>query len=324
MNTMAEWKTRSVTFGESGTVTFVEDTLQEPGYNEVLVRMMACGICKYDVATLNDLNESPRYSNRPGHEGVGVVEAVGPGVEDLKPGMKIASIMHGGAMSELFMASRTAVVPIPDHVEDYALWIAEPVACAVSSLRLLHIEPGEDVVLIGSGYMGILLLQGLPKEYLPNLVVIDVDDNRLELAKRYGAKTVVNAARKDPVKKALEITGRKVDLVIEAVGKPGTIAQATDMLRDGGRLCIFGLHYGEEPVPTGYWHMHGIEVLNTSPFMSRDFNRDLKDAARLIDGGIFDQSELITHRYSYDEVSRAMRETTDHPPDMIKSVLVRY
>jgi threonine dehydrogenase-like Zn-dependent dehydrogenase len=315
---------KSVTFGEGSRVSFVEDTLKEPAYGQVLVRMMACGICKFDVACLLDLNENPGYSARPGHEGVGIVETSGPGVEDLKPGDKVASFMLGGAMAERYIASRDTVVRIPDEVEDYALWVAEPVACVVSALRLMRIEPGDDVVLLGCGYMGLLLFQGLPKEYLASLVVIDVDESRLELAKKLGAEMVINALTERPVEAVLDRVGRKADLVIEAVGEPGTIAQATRMLKDGGRLTIFGFHHGEETIPTGVWHMHGLEVLNTTPFMSRDFHRDLEDAVQLMSKKRFDQSLLVTHIYSYDDAARAMEETAAHPPDMIKSVLVRY
>jgi threonine dehydrogenase-like Zn-dependent dehydrogenase len=315
---------KSVTFGKGSRVSFVEDTLDEPGYGQVLVRMMACGICKFDVACLHDLHENPGYSARPGHEGVGILEAVGPGVEDLKPGDKVASFMLGGAMAERYLASRDTVARIPDGVEDYAVWVAEPVACVVSALRLLRIEPGEDVVLIGSGYMGLLLVQGLPKDYLTNLVVIDVDDSRLGLAEKFGARTVVNAVKDRAVEAVLDTAGRKVDLVIEAVGKPDTISLATEMLKNGGRLCIFGFHHGEEVIPTGVWHMHGLEVLNTTPFMSRDFHQDLKDAVRLMAKKRFDQASLVTHTYPYDDAARAMEETAKHPPGMIKSVLVRY
>jgi len=313
---------RAVTFGEGQTVSFVEDVVSGPAHDQVLVRMQACGICKYDTKTLKDLSENPLYSARPGHEGVGIVEAVGEGVHDLKPGDKIASMALGGAMAEFYLADCGSVARIPDAVERYELWIAEPVACVVNALRLLRIEPGEDVVVLGSGYMGILLVQGLPKEFIRRLVATDLRDDRLDLAKKYGAEYVVNAEKENAVEAVFDICGGKVDLVVEAAGVQGTIAQGTAMLRNGGRLCIFGHHALDEKVPTNDWHMHGIEVLNTTPFMSRDFHRDLVDGVRLMEKGTFDQSELVTHTYPFDEVAAAMEETIQHPPDMIKSVLI--
>jgi len=70
--------------------------------------------------------------------------------------------------------------------------------------------------------------------------------------------------------------------------------------------------------------MQGINVLNTTPFTSVDFHRDLVDAVHLMERGVFDQSDLITHTYPFEDVARAMKETIEHPPGMIKSVLKNY
>jgi threonine dehydrogenase-like Zn-dependent dehydrogenase len=225
-------------------------------------------------------------------------------------------------MAELYAAERRDVARIPDEVKQYEYWIVEPVACVVNALRLLRIEPGEDVVVLGSGYMGVLIVQGLPKEYIRHLIVTDLRSDRLELVQKYGAEAI--NADSDVVEAVLDTCGRKVDTVIEATGAPGTIEQGTRMLRNGGKLCIFGHHAVDEQVPTNAWHMQGIEVLNTTPFMSRDFGRDLIDAVRLMEAGTFDQSALITHHYPFEEAARGIAETMKQPPDMIKSVLVRY
>ena len=70
--------------------------------------------------------------------------------------------------------------------------------------------------------------------------------------------------------------------------------------------------------------MQGIKVLNTTPFMSPDFHRDLVDAVHLMAKGVFDQSDLVTHTYPFEDVARALQETIEHPPGMIKTVLKNY
>ncbi len=324
MQSKAREKVRAVTFNKPGLVSFIDTDIPSPGYDEVLVRMKACGICKYDIKTLKDLTENPRYSERPGHEGVGVVEAVGSGVKDLKPGDKVATIYLGGAMASMYLADLQSVARIPDAVTKYELWFAEPITCVVSALRLLSIEPGENVVVIGSGYMGVLLLQGLPRSYMHHLIVLEPVAERRALALKYGAGTVLNPETDDVVGAVLETCGGPVDLVIEASGDPGTIEQGTEMLRNGGRLCIFGHHAVDEIAPTNAWHMQGINVLNTTPFMSADFHKDLVDAVHLMESGVFDQSDLVTHTYPFGDAARAMEETIEHPPGMIKSVLKNY
>jgi threonine dehydrogenase-like Zn-dependent dehydrogenase len=330
---------KTLVFDGVKSITVKEEQVPHPQHDQVLVQMKACGICQLDIKCFSGKEKDQEYLDRPGHEGVGVVVETGTGVKDIKPGDKITTIAYGGSLSEHFAADRNKVEKIPDDVKNYELWISEPVACTVSALRQLRIEPGDDVVVLGSGYMGLLLIQGLPKEYLGNLIAIDIDKHRLELAKKYGATAIIDPADLHPCRSdtgdlrlepdelanaVFDITGRKIDLVIEAVGKPGVIVPATKMLRNGGKLCIFGHHVEDEKMPTGSWHMQGLIVLNTTPYLSPDFSKDLVDAVKLMRKKIFDQTELITHRYNYKDVVNAFEEVSGHPQGLMKSVLVNY
>jgi L-iditol 2-dehydrogenase len=313
---------RQVVFEGGGRMSVRRGPVGDPADNQVLVHMKACGICLYDTKCFKDSSVDPVYSARPGHEGVGIVAETGKNVLDIEPGDKVTSVTFGGALSEMYLADRVSVAKIPRGVSRYEHWVAEPAACVVNSLRHLRIEPGDDVVVYGTGYMGLLIIQGLPKEYIRTLVAIDILDGRLELAKRYGAGHTVNANRDNPVEAVLDAAGGKVDLVIEAVGLPGIIPKATDMLKNGARLCLFGHHAADETVPTGNWHMRGIEVLNTTPFNSKNFSKDLSDAVRLMEKGRFNQEELVSRTYPYDQLERALHELSPKPPDVIKAVLL--
>jgi threonine dehydrogenase-like Zn-dependent dehydrogenase len=315
---------RTVVFQGSGKMSAERARIESPGPGQVLVQMKACGICHYDTKCFKKPQQDPVYSARPGHEGVGIIAEVGAGVTDLRPGDKVTSVTFGGALSEMYLAERDTVARIPAEVETYEQWISEPIACVVNCLRHLGIEPGDDVVVLGSGYMGLLLIQGLPKEYIHTLIAIDVLDDRLALAKKYGAGRTVNAAKEDPVKAVQDITGRKVDLVIEAAGVPGAISQATDMLRNGARLCMFAHHAVDEVVPTNAWHMKGLHVMNTTPFTSKSFPKDLVDAVRLMEQGRFSQQDLISRLYTPDQLERALHELTPKPPEVLKAVVKNY
>lgn len=335
---------KKVLFDSIKNIKVIEEKLAPPQHGQVLVKMAACGICQLDIKCYKGKEKDPAYLARPGHEGVGVVEETGKGVNDIKPGDKVTTIAYGGSLSEHFIVDRKTIVKIPANVKNYELWVSEPVACVVNALRQVRIEPGDDVVVLGSGYMGLLLIQGLPKEYIDNLIVIDIDKHRLSMAKKFGATEIINTDdlnHIDPINNifdnsdlelqadkvadaVMDITGRKVDLVIEAVGKPGVIIQATKMLRKAGRLCIFGLHIEDEIIATSSWHMQGLFVLNTTPYMSRDFYKDLVDAVNLMRKKVFDQTELITHRYDYNEIVKAFEEVSEHPPGLMKAVLVNY
>ncbi len=317
-------KSKVVSFIERKKVSMCDAEVPYPEEGYVLVRMMACGICQFDIKCYKDIKTNPVYSSKPGHEGVGIVEAIGNGVEDIKPGDKITSNSFGGSFADYFIAHRDTVVCIPDEVQQYEQWISEPLACLVNSLRQLKIEPGDDVAVLGSGYMGLLFVQGLPKEFINNLIAIDIDQTRLKLAKKFGATAAINAHKDDPVEAVLDTAGRKVDIVIEAVGEKGVISQATDMLKNAGRLCIFGHHAEDEVVPTDDWHMKGLEVLNTTPFSSRDFKKDLVDAVKLMIKGTFHQKMLITHTYSFNDFKNAISEVSEKPSALIKAVVKNY
>ncbi len=299
-------KSRVVRFTGPGKLLITEEDIPAPDDSQVLVQMKACGICQYDKKCFLDTELNPSYSKKPGHEGVGIVREIGRKVGGLAVGDRVTSNMFGGAFADYFIANPDTLVRIPDHVDNFELWVSEPAACVVSSLRLLRIEPGFDVVLLGAGYMGQLFVQAFPKTYI-KLVVVDTDDERLAMASENGADITVNPER-DGLGTVREIFPRGADLVVEAVGLPGLIKQGTDMLRNAGRLCIFGHHAADETVPTDDWHMKGIEVLNTTPFSSADFHRDLSGAVKLMEKGVINQSGLISKTYALSELAGALRD----------------
>jgi L-iditol 2-dehydrogenase len=319
---MGELKSKSLLFDAPGIMTTVSRTVPSPQHGQVLVRMKACGICLYDIKNWKGYVHDEDYCANPGHEGVGIVEQVGEGATGFSPGDKVSSAQFGGAFSEYFVAEAGNLAKIPESVDHYEQWIAEPATCAVNGVRLSKIEPGDDVVIIGCGYMGTLIMQIMPKEYLANLIVVDIDEKKLRRAERYGATATVNAGSSDPVRTVLDLIGKEADIVIEATGAAGTIVQATAMVKIGGRLTIFGHHKEDEGAPVSTWHLKGLEVLNTSPFLSRSFQKDLADAVKLMRAGKFDQGELITHLYTFDRIETAFQEVFERPEGLIKAVVV--
>jgi len=288
------------------------------GRDEVLIETKACGICMGDIYVYEGKLPGGRVM---GHEGVGIVAEVGEDVENVKTG-DVVTTLGGPAFAEHYKTKSRNVAKIPSNVEDYALWISEPLACVVNGIRGASIEIGDDVCLIGCGYMGLLLLQAMPKNYINNLIALDIRDERLELARDFGAEHVLNPQKVDPVKGVKEIIGGGVDIVIEASGAYGTLNLATDLVKPGGKLVIFGRHVIDEKVPTEKWHIMGLKVLNTAPSFSSNFNKDFHDAVNLLRKGVFNQKRLITHRFSFEDSETAFKEASKKPPDYIKGVII--
>ncbi|MEM2885913.1 MAG: zinc-binding dehydrogenase [Thermoproteota archaeon] len=228
--------------------------------------------------------------------------------------------LGGPAFAEFYLTDCRNAAKIPDDVEDFAPWISEPLACAVNGIRGSGIQIGDGVCIIGCGYMGLLLIQAMPRN-VGNLVALDIRDERLALARKFGADFALNPARADAVEEVRNLLGGEADVVIEASGARGTLELATDLARPGGKVAIFGRHVADEVVPTEKWHGKGLRLLNTAPAFSPDFNRDFRDAVRLLEKGVFDQKPLITHRFPNEDAEKAFKIASERRADYIKGVI---
>lgn len=313
-------KTESLVMVKKGQVEITEVKVPKMGANDILVEVKANGICKGDVSLFTGVLDHG-YPLYHGHEPAGIVADKGSKVKDFEVGDAVA-LLASPSFRKHIVAGASRAVKIPEkavNAKDLALWVSEPVACAVNGVLGSNLKPGDKVALIGCGYMGLLLLQAMPREILKKLVVADPDPMRRRLAKALGAPQVVDPCKVD-LKELAEEVG-KFDVVIEASGAKGTLATATDMVRRGGILNIFGWHHGEELVPTTKWHLLGLRVLNTAPGFAEDFNVPFKGAIALMASGRINQASLITHRHSYLDAQEAFEIASSRANGYIKGVI---
>ncbi|MEM2939332.1 MAG: zinc-binding dehydrogenase [Candidatus Bathyarchaeia archaeon] len=306
-------------FLDKGRAEVAEIEVAKPGKDEVLIETKACGICMGDVYVFQG---KLKGGNVMGHEGVGVVAEIGENVKNVKPGDRVTTL-GGPAFAEYYKTRGHNVAKIPDDVDenDLIYWISEPLACAVTGIKGSDIRVGDNVCIIGCGYMGLLLIQVMPKNILSNLIAVDLRSECLELAKKFGADHVLNPLEHNIVDAVNDILGGKADVVIEASGASGTINLATEITREGGKLVIFGRHVLDEKVPTEKWHTKGLTILNTSPAFSADFNKDFHDAVKLLRKGVVNQKPLITHRFHYRNAQEAFELASKKPSNYIKGVI---
>lgn len=139
-----------------------EEELPAPKYDELQIQTKAVGICAWDSYLYRGMSAPGPLPYRLGHEGVGVVTAIGEGVKGFQIGDKIF-VGTGGdeMMASAFNVQYDCVAKIPEGETDYAKWVGEPAVCIVNVLQKADIQPGDSVVLIGCGYMGLLTVQGL-------------------------------------------------------------------------------------------------------------------------------------------------------------------
>lgn len=292
--------------------------VDDPRPGDIQVRTLANGICMWEVSLFTGV-EPTAFPREVGHEGIGVVEKVGPGVQRLKEG----DIVTCGKWSTVLNMSAGTTRRIETPPADPGAFLVEPANCVVIAVRSYDIVPGDRVLVLGAGYMGLLNVQLLGRCPLASLIVADVKPRNLKLAKQFGATEVIDAGSPEGKARLKELEQQPLDLVVEAAGAPATLSQATNLVRPGGKLGIFAWHHQPREVDLGVWHMRGLRVMNCAPGIGRDRNEDTWERAiRLMEQGTFNMAPLVTHRHSAGDVQEAMELAAERPADYIKGVLI--
>ena len=265
----------------------------EPAPGQVLVRIEACGLCHTDIhAAHGDWPVKPQPPFTPGHEGVGIVERLGAGVTTRQVGDRVAIPWLGsacgrchycvsgwetlcevqqnsgysvnGAFAEYAVADAEYVVPVPDDVSSFD---AAPLTCAgvttYKAVKVAHIQPTERVAVFGVGGLGHLAVQ-YARLVGGTVIAVDVEDEKLRLARELGADHVVNARTEDPVASLEAIGGVDVAIVLAVI--PEVFEQAFASLRRGGRLVCVGLppeSDGPMSLPIFATVLKGISVIGS-------------------------------------------------------------
>ena len=237
------------------------------GPGEILVEMRACGLCGTDLAKLATPQTSRSVSL--GHELAGVVREVGAGVVRFAPGDRVMAAhhvpcgdcwacRHGNesmcpqfkgtnidpcGFAEMIRIPRLQVervtIPLPDAMPFDVASFTEPLACAVRAVKRSHILPGDRIVVVGGGGMGLLIAQtAVAYGALP--IVLDVSEARIALAQALGMKATIHSAREDVKEAVAEMTGGLgLDGAILTVVSQAILAEVQQLLRSGGRINIF-------------------------------------------------------------------------------------
>ena len=258
-------------------LTIEELPIPTPGPGQVLVRVVASGVCHTDLHAANgDWPVKPTLPFVPGHEGAGYVAAVGPGVDDLTDGDRVGvAWLHGacgaceycltgretlcprqtnsgysvdGCFADYVLAEAAYVARLPEAL-DFAT--AAPILCAgvttYKGLKETDTRPGQWVVISGIGGLGHLAVQYARAMGL-RVAAVDVSADKLALAREHGAELTVNAAAADPVATVQREIGGAHGALVTAVS-PAAFTQAIGMLRRGGTCALVGLPPGDFATP---------------------------------------------------------------------------
>lgn len=322
------------------------------GPGELLVRVHTCGICGTDLKKIaTGSHSAPRIF---GHETAGVVAAIGEGVEEFRRGDRVVVFHHipcgecyycrhktfaqcetykkvgctagfepsGGGFAEYVRVMdwivRKGTVPIPPGVSFEQACFVEPVNTCLKGIERLRLEPGETVLVIGQGPIGIILAV-LAQRAGATVVTSDLYPQRLTISKESGLGSVIDASRTDPVKAVRETTeGRGADAVILAVGGNSLIRSAMDGVRPGGRVLLFAQTvHGETTVDPG-----AICVDEKTLLGSYSASVELQEeSVRFVMGREMNLERLISHRFPLSRAVEGLNLAAHPQPDSMKIVI---
>jgi threonine dehydrogenase-like Zn-dependent dehydrogenase len=321
---MSEARMRAAVLTGAGKLKIDEVPLPEPGSGQVRIRLEGCGVCASNLTPW----EGPEWMHFPtepgalGHEGWGVVDAVGRDVAGLRPGDRVGAL-SGHAYAQYDVANEREVVRIPDALKDAALPL-EPFGCAFNIFRRSDIRDGQTVAILGVGFLGAILVR-LASNAGARVIAISRRQESLDLASRMGAaETIPMHDHAHIIDRVRELTGGVFcDRVIEAVGKQWPLDLAAELTREGGRLVIAGYHQdGPRQVNMQLWNWRGFDVCNAHERDPAVSVRGMREALDAIESGLIDSAELITHRYPLDRLDEALNATRERPGNFVKAVVI--
>jgi len=307
-----------------GQVAIERVPVPEPGPGQVRVRLQGCGVCASNLGPWAgpEWMQFPTEPGSLGHEGWGIVDAVGEGVTGLSAGDRVAMLSEK-AYAQYDLADASQVVKLPPSLPDFDIPL-EPFGCAFNIFRRSGIRSGQTVAIVGIGFLGAILVK-LASNAGARVIAISRREESLALARRMGAaETIPMHDHWQIIERVRELTGGKFcDRVIEAVGKQWPLDLAAELTREGGRLVIAGYHQdGPRQVNMQLWNWRGFDVANAHERDPAVAVEGMREAVQAIDDGILDPTLLITHRYPLEKLADALDATRDRPGNFVKAVVV--
>lgn len=332
-------------------LTYKDIPVPELKADEVLVKVRACGICGSDIPRALH-NGCHSYPQVVGHEFSGEIVKLGEDVKDVEVGERVtvaplvpcqhcseceqgfpAMCTHysfigsrqQGAMAEYVAVPARNIVKIGDTVTFEQAACIEPTTVAIHGVeRAGAIDAGKTAVVYGCGTIGMLTLEVLKAKGLEKVYAIDIDDSKLEMAKKLGAYEAINSKNVDVVK-YFEEHGL-VDYAFETAGVPFLQAQILDLVKKKGTVVYIGTAHGEVKFPAktfekilrGELNVTGSWQSFKSPFPGNDWI----GAAELIGSGKIRVDELITHKFSLKDGIKAFETLTDRTSVAIKVMYI--
>jgi L-iditol 2-dehydrogenase len=358
-DTMKAW-----VLGDPGQLTLTDKKVSTPGRAEVLVRIDAVAICATDLEIIYHgppamiEGGAPHNKNfTPGHEYMGTVVALGPGVDEYAIGDRVTVEIHAGCgqckrcrqgmytschnyglnygevnkghrangfttdggFCEYQINNINTLIKIPDDMSDEEATLVVTAGTAMYGLTELGgLVAGESVAVLGPGPIGLLGVAVAKSLGAQPVILTGTRDNRLKMGLELGADHVINVRNEDPVEAVKRITGGKgLDYVVECSGAPNAVNEAARMLNRGGKICLAAFPAEPVPVDVAYLVRNNIYVYGIRGEGKSATHR----AEAFMSQKRFDATKIHTHTFPLEDLPEAIRYAKDRVEDAIKVVV---
>jgi L-iditol 2-dehydrogenase len=318
--------------------------------DDVLIRMRIVGVCGSDVHYYEKGRIGSQVVDYPytvGHEGAGVVEAVGSAVKSVTPGDRIAiepAMSCGscdqckagrahtcrtlrflgcpgqaeGCLSEYIVMPEASCFKLNEKTSFDEAAISEPLAIGVYAVKQSVAMEGAKVGILGAGCIGLSILLPAQAQGAEQIYVTDKIDNRLDLAKRAGAVWGGNPDREDVVAKVRDLEPGGLDVVFECCGEQEALDQAIEMLKPGGKLLLIGIP------PTAERVTFLIDKLRRKEICIQNIRRQnhcVEPSLDMMDRGDIDVSVMVTHRFTFEQTQAAFDLAASYEDGVLKTMI---
>jgi L-iditol 2-dehydrogenase len=335
---------------KESTISVEETAKPELGPGDILVKMESCGICGSDLEKVFGKYGQP--SMKLGHEPAGEIIQAGSNVTDFKKGDRVFThhhvpccdchfCNHGNetmcpkyyetnlspcGLSEEYVVpewnvTHGGVLKIPDTMSFDEAAMIEPLACCVRSWHKFPNKKDDSVAIFGVGPTGMMHIMLAHDKGLDKIFCFDVNDFRLNFAKKYQITAAIKSGDSSGKEKILSETQKRgVDVAIVATGSLKAFEQAVDVVRKGGAIMMFGVPSKGDTMNIDMSKIYSKEITITTSYAASD--HDTKEAMELIKSARVDVKSLITHKYSILETQKAFEHAHDGS-DAMKIIITK-
>jgi threonine dehydrogenase-like Zn-dependent dehydrogenase len=293
----------------------------EPGPGQVRLRLEGCGVCASNLTPWAgpDWMQFPTEPGALGHEGWGIIDAVGEGVAGVEVGDRVAALSYR-SYAQYDLADADCVVRLPDALEGQP-FPGEPLGCAMNIFRRSDIRAGQTVAIVGIGFLGAILTR-LATDAGARVIAVSRRPYSLDVARDFGAaETIPMEDHHGIIAQVKELTGGAFcDRVVEAVGKQWPLDLAAELTRERGRLIVAGYHQdGPRQVNMWLWNWRGLDVINAHERDPKVYMQGIREAVEAVASGRLDPRPLYTHAFPLERLGDALDATRDRPDGFLKA-----